>query len=325
MILLFLITYFLDFFPNDSFVELNDYNNQLKITSSNNYWIVTSIFKSLVNNGGGAISISQILSKMVIEYSSFINCSSSSNGGAIYSLSTSSIILNCVCGEICKATSNGQFIYINSDKINKIIFTSVIHCYPFPRTGTSACFSVSSPRFENLNCSSIYLSQYSFGGPSYYTSSINFTTVSNCYSDGTDGITISHYMTNAQYFFLTFVNNSQSGTSNGLLHSSYSTVSIFDSIFFSNSYYLFHVVGGGASLTVYNSHMQTNHNAVNGISLKFEISILPIFHSNYCKNITNYFNTPIRTYDENCYQFLFTSKNINSNFFLNTIILRLIL
>ena len=322
MFIIYLLNHFLDYFPNDSYTESKNINSKISILTENNYWIILSIFNHLTNNGGGAISISSIPSKVVLEFIYFLNCSSTSEGGAIRSISTSSVILKGICGNDCKAVSSGQFAYINSDNINKVILTSNINCYPKTISGTSNCFYIKYPSYLNLNCSSINTNRDSFGTIFNSPGEINFTTISNCYSyDSGWGITIHHYQSSlTNYYSLNFVNNSQLGTTNGLIHVSSATTKIYESLFFANKYQLF----SGSAITVYDSYMQTSYNSVNGYSLKFEISILPIFNTFYCFNITENLITPYRSYDERCKNINFSNNFIKSKCILNTILIRFI-
>ena len=92
-------------------------------TSYSDVYIHNSMFRDFTYNGyGGAISCTS--TRLLIEDSSFISCTTSSlRGGAIYYTSTSSgkVLLNRICAYSCYSTytttstnpSKGQCFYIN--------------------------------------------------------------------------------------------------------------------------------------------------------------------------------------------------------------------
>ena len=316
LINLFLNSHFLDFFSENSFTELKNAISKYSFCNPQNYWIYFSCFSN-INSNEGVFSISSASIKILFEQINFINCSSTSEGGSIRSLSTSTIILNKVCGSECVSSSRGQFAYIYSNIENKIYYTSVIHSYFLSNFGQSECFFVKYPIFSNLNCSSIKTNRDSFG--TFYQSPgyCNFSTICNCFSfDYNWGITIHHYQSDLTiYYYLIFVNNSQIDNSFGLFHVSSSSAEVFQSIFFSNKYELF----SGSNIKVYNSYMQNLFNGVNGINISSELSIYPNINNNNC-----FYLTLPRTYDEKCKILDFLKNKNNNNIIINLIFIQII-
>ena len=111
-----------DFYNNKTF---DNQNKPIYITTRNVY-VTNSIFIQCTNSGeGGAVYYSKTSGKILVEFSTFGECYSTSSGGAIC-VYNSDCVMYCVCCYGCYATSTGQFIrnawydglnYINSSSV----------------------------------------------------------------------------------------------------------------------------------------------------------------------------------------------------------------
>ena len=157
---------------------------QRQVLENRDYYIKYSYFSSLQNSNGGAIFLSteNSTTKLLIESSSFINCSvpEYGRGGAIY-MDYGNCILSKNCGYQCSSYNNhGPFSYININDINKIFDTSVTQCTSY--FGYTLCHMYGEIIIQSLNSSfnicAVCSSLYCF--PTRNGCNISYSSITNC-------------------------------------------------------------------------------------------------------------------------------------------------
>ena len=164
-----ILNYWNDFF-NDNYTHKR---NDSLIDVSSNLWIYGCTFIKVENNDGKGSCICKDSSasiNLLVEYSSFNTCSSSSNGGAIYFYCEGQCVLSSVCGTKCTSGNLGHFccVYISDDPQckNHIIDSSVTltqkkYTYQYAtlyhRRGDISCKGVNVSNNEVYMYSGIFL------------------------------------------------------------------------------------------------------------------------------------------------------------------------
>jgi hypothetical protein len=99
--------------------------------SSGGAYVHNALFQNLAgSSNGGAIYCNSVTVNVLIEETSFISCTTSGVGGALYLIITGECIITKVCGSRCKTTSqNCLFDYVSVtasyDKRNSFLHSSV--------------------------------------------------------------------------------------------------------------------------------------------------------------------------------------------------------
>ena len=132
MLLLF-IYYFNNYFPNDNYETSQCLTRFTNLFS--NFWINSCLFLNLekIPSNGGALLLINNNFKIVIEFSSFINCNvdNTFNGGALY-IQVLSLILNKICGFNCSTNGQNNFQFGLLETIenykNNFLYSSICFC-----------------------------------------------------------------------------------------------------------------------------------------------------------------------------------------------------
>jgi hypothetical protein len=158
-----------DFYSGSPGQTYGTSTNQIKITSGGSAYVFNAIFQYLSTSSvGGAIYCSGVSLLFLSESTSFLNCTSSGKGGAIYLYITGESILYKVCGFGCLA-ANGPVQFVRNQlsndvtKRNEFNYTSVCHsiqkadynCIIYPSYGKVKYNSVNSSQNECLHNSGI--------------------------------------------------------------------------------------------------------------------------------------------------------------------------
>ena len=118
---------FLDYFPNEIYSSISKNNDQFPITS-NNYHLIHCFYNFFRPNSNGCIYIStsnKVL--LLIEYSSFLNCYSTTPGsGIFYSSNLGECIIKNICGNNC--TSIGTSLD-EGGMFCRVIISSGFRCF----------------------------------------------------------------------------------------------------------------------------------------------------------------------------------------------------
>jgi hypothetical protein len=99
--------------------------------SSGGAYVHNALFQNLGgSSNGGAIYCNSVTVNVLIEETSFICCTPSGSGGALYLSITGESIITKVCGSRCRSTSNDNMfscVYVNNsyDKRNSFLHSSV--------------------------------------------------------------------------------------------------------------------------------------------------------------------------------------------------------
>ena len=129
-----------DFYPDSSFNgSINIKNDSRNVfQNSSNLYVYDCTFKEIKEDGNGGVifyySTNNMDLNLLIEHSSFIFCTSTQDGGAIYIYKEDeanlSSILSSVCGYNCRTGDNysGQFLLVNTKYQNQVIDSSVTLC-----------------------------------------------------------------------------------------------------------------------------------------------------------------------------------------------------
>jgi predicted outer membrane repeat protein len=119
-----------DFFIDNLTHEHKGSLSRISLSSGGAY-VHNSLFQNLAgSSSGGAIYSESVTVNVLVEETSFISCTPSGSGGALYLSITGESIITKVCGSRCRATSNHfMFSYVsitNSyDKRNSFLHSSV--------------------------------------------------------------------------------------------------------------------------------------------------------------------------------------------------------
>ena len=91
-------------------IKINDRNN---LSNYENAYVHDCTSFNISGSGSGGVIYYSKDSKLLVEFSSFNTCSSSSHGGAIYFGSSGQCVLSSVCGVKCNTDNSqwGQFCY----------------------------------------------------------------------------------------------------------------------------------------------------------------------------------------------------------------------
>ena len=81
--------------------------------SESQTWVIKCYFHDMSTQGDGGAINSKSLNKLLIETSTFVNCSASNNGGAIF-ISSGDCVIHEVCGYQCTSTDS-SFAYVFGD------------------------------------------------------------------------------------------------------------------------------------------------------------------------------------------------------------------
>jgi predicted outer membrane repeat protein len=119
-----------DFFGGSPTHEHKGSLSRISLSSGGAY-VHNALFQNLGgSSNGGAIYCSSVTVDVLVEETSFIYCTPSGKGGALYLSITGECVITKVCGSRCRATSDhGMFTYVtvtNSyDKKNSFLHSSV--------------------------------------------------------------------------------------------------------------------------------------------------------------------------------------------------------
>ena len=146
-------------FYSESATKIYEFEkNQIKISSENTY-VKRSIFENLSSESkGGAISCENANLLFLCEEVSFLNCTSTEKGGAMYLTIISESILYKVCGFGCISQNQSrQFdnIEVENDltKRNEVLDTSITHSIQKGNLSTIVCHKNGKNSFHTANIS----------------------------------------------------------------------------------------------------------------------------------------------------------------------------
>ena len=189
---------FENFYTNFDKTDLQyskNYNNQIQPIklASGNVYITKSIFNGCYNLDyqGGAICYENLFGQILIEFSTFKNCSTKGFvGGAIYTNGCDSVIY-CVCGNNCYTSSWGQFLYTTSnknfpEKLNYVNSSSVFCSKPINNGNAPIYLEFCKQICSSVNVSYNHVKSYSalYFDEGSYTTYIKYCSInSNIASD----------------------------------------------------------------------------------------------------------------------------------------------
>jgi len=237
---------------------------------------------SSFSESGGVIYI--ITGSLGISNSMFFNCSSSLNGGAIY-FDSSTIQINRICGNCCKAVS-GQFLFLRTQN-NNIGMISVSYCCNNGIGSYSINIFNGNNRLDDSNSSFNYCNQVSgFGVSSPSSFSSSMCTIAH--TSVKDSLVLLFVYFNSTISYTNIVSN-HSPTHGVIYLDRNPSVKMMYCIFSKNSNHLFSVRQG--NLCVYHSFIEHNSNSLstsasvstNNVTLTItQTHFLTFFSSYFC-------------------------------------------
>jgi len=233
-----------DFFVKTPEYEVNQFSYSRVYTRSN--YISNSLFSYVTFQSAIYYSTKQPI-ELLIESSAFNNCSSYSNGGAVYYFATvGDLVLNGVCFSDCYTESgSGQALYTYSGSASIHLFNmvSVHHCSPF--IGTSSLnqamyISRGNQNHTRLNSSFNYANTHA----SFYINGVNSFSInfSNIVQNSATNSFVMRFETHSASGFMKYSNiiqNTSPITSQAVL-AIYGVIDITFSIFLQNYGVLFY-------------------------------------------------------------------------------------
>ena len=306
---LFLIKTFNDYFIGEYQSIKNYFTSPLLNQFDNlNIYIHDSIFFKIQSS---SVYINSI-SKCVVEYCLFINCTSNL-ASCVYFATNGDCIISKTCCSYCyhtSSTADGQvFLIINGNTYEgKIILTTISYSSPILTTGESTiCFNY----FQNVvfnnnnssNCQSLKrTSWFSFNcgnTQSHYNTII--------FNIGNDYGIIGLYGGHTEISYLNFVNNSISNTGFIFTNSgTYSSNTTISSSYFKNNFGIL-ISNGNGDFRLINCYLTEN------ISYNGVVNTYDLFIGNFFTKLLNHFNTHLCEINNNKIEIL--KKKISSNLF----------
>ena len=127
-----------DFFLQPTTQPFGNFETRISLTTSKykNCHVIGCIFQNCsTKSNGGAIYYQYNTGKFLVEFSTFHSCHAY-NGGAIYTFTSCDFISNCICSYKCYADWNGQYVWADLGETNENRITQSSVC----SSGSSECF-----------------------------------------------------------------------------------------------------------------------------------------------------------------------------------------
>jgi len=231
---------------------------------------------SVLSGNGGVISINNADLSMNITQSTFYNCASFDNGGAINLEKSSNSTLKMVCANRCTA-GYYHFAYLKTNEKNSADYLSIAKCSHSTTGYYPIYFSSLQQRLENSN-SSMNCCQY-YSGAGIRNSNNSYCTFSNnkVFSGG-----CIHFVANNGFMaFVNIVHNNS--PSNGILYISGGSPKMHYCIFDENHDKLLYITSGSLEI----SHSFISHSGItsslnNNSLIKKQTYQFQFFNSHLC-------------------------------------------
>ena len=212
-------------------INLSEVQTIRKEVKGKGVWVHHCVFHNSQSHSqkGGAIYASRTL--LLVEQSTFTNCSSTLYGGAIYELDGECVVKQC-CSEICYSEQNGQFVYTSHKNLvqyqSKVLESSASHSMngQTPSYGSILYFYNGAINVDKMNISNSICDVFSalLTFPSVSTEVTGSMTYSSISSIETKRITLISFSSSKSKYAISHsnvINNSVSAESkSGLIHSS---------------------------------------------------------------------------------------------------------
>ena len=243
------------FGSNIEFINYENFQGRLDF-NQDNFFIFLSIFVGITSSSnGGAISMINSESLIVLERSNFERCYSNSQGGAIF-LNVNTLFLNKVCANsnYCLDPSfpgGGQFCVFQAINKNSIFNeSSITKCSPF-NLGSSSSFHYYNIflNISYINSTNNYVKQYV--NQFFIDNSQLYSIFCNLLSSySSDSISYHVYYSSFLQEKTNFINNSQLTGNYGSIHTNNGHFESIECIFldFNNYYQIFHNAIGSISI-----------------------------------------------------------------------------
>jgi len=236
---------------------------------------------NLFNGDGGVIYASKSIYSMRISYTSFHDCSSSSNGGAICYNATSSE-LNKICAKNCSSKVSNHFAYLGSNQINNVCYLSMTACSK-TAIGHSSINVINGNQSINNNNMSLNIMKYVSG---IYFGDTPFTEARFCtvYKNSVSEHVCIYYINAHGIFSFSNIIQNNSPKALGVVRLYSGTLTMDQCIFSNNQNILFYVQ---TKITISNSFIYHSGTLTSGtVDLKTNISL------SFCQSlIMNYYQT----------------------------------
>ena len=317
---IFLINSFFNFYFEN---YLNNSCINDRITNlENNCYISNCYFetKLLINGFGGAIYLVNNFISLLIEYTTFFNCSINSNsdrGGAIYIENEGNSILNMICASNCytnKSPSWYQFGFISTgkNKINNCFYLSINKCSFSNQIDRRhpICFTYGIQIINNINSSNNIVS-YVSGISFFNTTQLNSTFLNIINNTNNGYICIFFWCKSKNYLKFNNIIKNNSPNTYGVIYSAEdSNTEFFNCNMFNNLNTLFYSINSLIIISncyIYHLNNLKFGNILEISNIKNLTSTFLIYHysTKYCPAELSILNLSKKfKYELNYFQFL---------------------